>query len=107
MSEVTNQPEYTPAQAAKVMGKGREFVISIIKAGELEARDERKPGSTLPRYRIPASAIDAWRRSRTVPKFVERAETQRLPVRLAGVLDGRIASIQAKAKREADRRKSA
>lgn len=107
MSDATIQLDYTPAQAAKVMGKGREFVVSLINAGELEARDERKPGSTLPRYRIPHSAIDAWRRSRTVPKFVERVETQRLPVRLVGVLDQRIASIQAKAKREADRRQSA
>lgn len=58
---ITTKKDLTPEQAAKLLGKSRRFVIALIKTGELEARNEKAPGSKQNRFRIPPHAPDALR----------------------------------------------
>ena len=81
----------TPAQVAKALGHGRNFVMQIIEAGELQARDERVPGSSRPRYRIDPDAIEAWKVSRRVVPAADVLPIMTLP-RLDGVLRKRTKS---------------
>lgn len=60
------QPGISPDQAAKLIGHDRDFVMSLIRAGELPARDERSPGAKIARYRIDPGALLNWQRSRAI-----------------------------------------
>jgi hypothetical protein len=92
----STQKDLTPSEAAKKLGKSYRFVIAIIKAGELEARDEKSPKSKLPRYRIPPHALTQWQLGRTVRPLSERERRVRSLPRMAGVLSARRASKQAR-----------
>lgn len=56
--------DVTPAEAAVRLRKSYRFVMKLIDAGELNARDEKSPGATLPRWKIPISELERWRESR-------------------------------------------
>lgn len=90
--------DLTPAQAARVMGKSRDFVMALIKAGELEARDEKSPEAERPRYRISPDAIDAWRRRRTASVYVAPKRTAQHVPQLTGVLSERRAARRARSR---------
>lgn len=75
------KPGISPEQAGKHIGHDREFVMELIDAGELTARDERSPGAKIPRYRIDPDELVRWLRSRQV-KQVNRGGRPKLPPRL-------------------------
>lgn len=104
---ITTKKDLTPEQAAKLLGKSRRFVIALIKTGELEARNEKAPGSKQNRFRIPPHAPDAWRETRRVAQLSEREQKLRRLPRMVGILDQRIAAIEARSASEDDRRQIA
>jgi excisionase family DNA binding protein len=65
----------TPEEAGKLLGKSRDSVIELIRAGELEAQDLRNAGAERPRYRISAAALAMWRESRRVPMKADAVST--------------------------------
>ena len=56
----------SPAQAARQLGVGRDFVVALIEAGELPATDEHAPGVSRKRYRIDPDDLVRWRESRSL-----------------------------------------
>lgn len=56
----------SPQKAAELLGHDRDFILRLIRAGELPARDERRPGAKIPRYRIDPQSLVDWQRSRIV-----------------------------------------
>lgn len=76
----------SPAQAAKMLGKNRDSIMALIRAGELSATDERRPGSSIPRYRIDPDDLERWRRSRIVFPQLRTSEPARSAPRLRGAL---------------------
>lgn len=99
VSSTTN--ELTPEQAAKYLGKSYRFVIQIIEAGELEALNLKSPKSRLPRYRIPLTALLAWKAGRTVRPLAEQERRVRSMPRMVGVLAARRAARLAQSQNEA------
>jgi hypothetical protein len=65
---------FTPDGAGKFLGHSRPFIIKLIRKGELEATDERGPGSTQARYVITRAACLRWRESRRCQPVVETDE---------------------------------
>lgn len=63
----------SPLEAGKLLGKSRESVVDLIRAGEIVATDERMPGSKIPRYRIDPAELARWRERRTVQPVVTDA----------------------------------
>jgi excisionase family DNA binding protein len=90
----------TPKQVAKELRHSRNFVMDLIESGELAARDERRPGATLPRYRIEPAALDAWKQLRAVVRPSEAAQRLTSMPRLEGVLRKRIAARRARYKQQ-------
>ncbi|MGN6506519.1 MAG: hypothetical protein ACTHM6_13245 [Tepidisphaeraceae bacterium] len=71
---------YTIHQFAKKIGKGHNFVRSLIASGEISYLDMRSPTSSLPRYLIEESQIARLfnaRRERQVPKVQPRRHPRR------------------------------
>ncbi|WP_428938844.1 helix-turn-helix domain-containing protein [Fontivita pretiosa] len=93
----------TPREAARYLGHSRRFVIDLIRAGELVARDERRPGSKLARFRIRLADLEAWKASRRVPHVTEADRMLASMPRLVGVLRARRDARQARQQREAAR----
>ena len=56
----------SPAEAGRMIGHSREFIVSLIDASELPATDERRPGAKIPRYRIDPADVLRWKQSRSV-----------------------------------------
>lgn len=72
----------SPKQAARFLGHGREFVMSLIQAQEIAAEDHRRPGAAKPRYAIDVSELIRWKQSRRVnpsPTHTQREHLQ-IPV---------------------------
>lgn len=90
----------SPREAARFLGHGRDFVMALIRSGDLPARDERFPGAASPRYLISLSDLLAWRANRFVAPQEQQGQTPSRVPRLEGVFDERIAAIQAKLRRE-------
>ena len=103
--------ELTPAEAAKRLGKGRNFVMALINAGELQAFNIVSPSADgkpkQPRYRIPASALETWKLSRDVriPSALD-VRLRSLP-RMAGAISGRLAARRDPPLPSTDQRQSA
>lgn len=83
----TKQRDYlTPEEFAKATGHGKPFVLRLIAKGQIEGvRDERGPGSSRPRYRLPLGAVRAWQQSCVVAGPGEQAQTLRSVPRLVGI----------------------
>lgn len=67
----THTPDLTPAEAATALGVSVHAVRRLIRAGALEAYDmslSPRRGTTghRPTYRVPRTAVDRFRRTRTV-----------------------------------------
>jgi excisionase family DNA binding protein len=84
---MTDRPAtVTPATAAKSLGHSRDFVMALIRKGELPATDERSVGSSLPRYRINPADLDHWRESRRYVPAGEPTRAARPRVVVTGLL---------------------
>ena len=55
----------TPEQFGKLIGHSRDFVRALIAAGEIVARDERRPGAKVARWKIDALEAERWRERRS------------------------------------------
>lgn len=84
MAMENDKPTLSPAQAAEFLGKSRQSVISLIKAGELEYTDERTPESSRPYYRITRDSLMRWKRSRQ--GTMKRVLSPRATVSVTGLL---------------------
>lgn len=71
-------------EVAAAMGVTHDVVVRWIKSGQLAALDvSSKPGGRRPHYRIPASALEAFRKSRSVapaPKVIRQRPQKRSEV---------------------------
>lgn len=56
----------SPAEVARRLNHGRGFIMKLIDARELAARDERSPGAKLPRYTVSADECERWLAKRMV-----------------------------------------
>lgn len=63
-TELTSLRRISPAEAAKILGHGRDFIMELAKAGEIQLMDERKPGSKIPRWTISPADLRTWQESR-------------------------------------------
>ena len=79
-----NNDSFSPAGAAKFLGKSRQSIIAFIKAGELEYTDERTPGSSRPFYRITRESLLRWKRNRQ--GTMKRVLSPRAAVVVTGLL---------------------
>lgn len=101
MTENTQKDYLTPKEAAKVLGHSRNYVMAIINAGELMARDESAPGAKLPRYRITRESLREWQAYRLVVKPSSSAARLKALPRLEGVVQKRIEARHKKRQRQA------
>lgn len=100
-------PELTPAEAAKQMGRSRNFVMKLIKAKQLRAYDLASPGSKQGRYRIPPAALEEWKQSRDVRTPSDEDVRLRSLPRLAGAVKARLAARRAQRQPSIEQRRSA
>lgn len=54
----------TPREFARKIRHGTNYVMALIRNGEIEFEDHRRPGASLPRYMIDPEQATKWRESR-------------------------------------------
>jgi hypothetical protein len=62
VAEINIPRRISPTEAAKLLGRGKDFIMSLFKAGEIVMADERRPGAKIPRWTIDPRDLEDWQR---------------------------------------------